>query len=262
VIRDEAEAPFALQFWMFYHFNDWVNKHESDWECVTMFFRPGATRVGQSTAALTPLAAAYSVHLGSYWRRWADVRKTRDAGHCHPLVYVARGSHANYFQPRAEGYIASWAVPNPLGQDLRVRTGGRRPRAEYRDYVPSVVAHALTDVPPDSILPYRIEVMPAALDAISPTGDAVIWTRWWWLTYRGKWGTQGHGAEWAIDGPPHQHARWYTPFAWVSEDGQADASWEEVFGDRAPVATCHETTASEDDHMRLATADSAPGAGS
>jgi hypothetical protein len=84
----------ALQYWYWYAddfwsgqfpFTDYVwQAHEGDWEVVTVVL----------TAAEQPLFAAYSQHSCGKRRAWARVPKTRKT---HPLVYVALGTHANYY---------------------------------------------------------------------------------------------------------------------------------------------------------------------
>ena len=62
-------------------------KHEGDWELVQF-------RLGPSEQ---PEQAVYSQHRNAESRPWSDVRKPTGAPNT-PIVYVARGSHANYFR--------------------------------------------------------------------------------------------------------------------------------------------------------------------
>ncbi len=74
----------VVQYWLYYPFNDGaLNTHEGDWEMVQVIVEGGE-----------PVMAAYSQHFSGQWARWEDVLLRRD----HPIVYVARGSHANYFR--------------------------------------------------------------------------------------------------------------------------------------------------------------------
>jgi hypothetical protein len=83
----------ALQYWLFYPFNPYstdvppnprfAQVHEGDWEVVTVIL----DRAGR------PLTAAYSRHCSGVKRVWAKVPKRGQR----PVVYVALGSHANYF---------------------------------------------------------------------------------------------------------------------------------------------------------------------
>lgn len=86
----------VLQYWFFYAFNSWgaysfgYNIHESDWESITLFLHPVTQQ---------PVYVAYSAHHNKedkVRRRWDEIRKTGT----HPNVFVALGSHANYFEPK------------------------------------------------------------------------------------------------------------------------------------------------------------------
>jgi RsiW-degrading membrane proteinase PrsW (M82 family) len=84
VVADEVTGQITIQYWFFYFYNDWFNKHEGDWEMIQVML----DRSGQ------PQWAVYSQHQGGTRRRWQD---TPVEGGTHPIVYVALGSHANYF---------------------------------------------------------------------------------------------------------------------------------------------------------------------
>jgi hypothetical protein len=85
----------ALQYWLFYPLNPYspevppnplfAQVHEGDWELVTVIL----------DHAGRPVTAGYSRHCGGTRRAWAKVAKRGQR----PLVYVALGSHANYFRP-------------------------------------------------------------------------------------------------------------------------------------------------------------------
>jgi hypothetical protein len=76
-----------IQYWIFYAFNKGtMNTHEGDWELVQL-------AVDQATGK--PIEAFYSQHTEGQKALWTDVEKDGD----HPQVYVAKGSHANYFRP-------------------------------------------------------------------------------------------------------------------------------------------------------------------
>ena len=92
-----GDVAYALQYWLFYYFDAFPNNqrffitptawqlHESDWEFVEVLVN----------SKLDGRVAAYSKHCAGSVRPWQAV----DAPHGHPVVYVARGSHANYFAP-------------------------------------------------------------------------------------------------------------------------------------------------------------------
>ncbi len=77
------------QYWLWYVYNpkvfvDVAGQHEGDWEFVQI----GC--VGE-----TPVCMTNSQHKAGSGRMWWDVTKRGER----PLVYVAVGSHANYFIP-------------------------------------------------------------------------------------------------------------------------------------------------------------------
>lgn len=74
-----------VQYWLFYAFNKGpLNTHEGDWEMIQVV-------VGSDGE---PNEAMYSQHLSGQRAAWGQVITNDD----HPIVYVARGSHANYFR--------------------------------------------------------------------------------------------------------------------------------------------------------------------
>ena len=75
----------VIQYWLFYAYNNGpLNDHQSDIEVVEVFLDSSGT----------PMKALYSQHGAGESAAWGDVEKTDD----HPVVYVAQGSHANYFR--------------------------------------------------------------------------------------------------------------------------------------------------------------------
>jgi hypothetical protein len=86
----------VLEYWLFYPFDlyapagvtgDFWQDHEADWEAVTVLL----------DASRKPLLVGTSRHCGGARRPWSRVRKRGTR----PVVYVALGSHANYFAPGA-----------------------------------------------------------------------------------------------------------------------------------------------------------------
>ncbi len=89
----------VVQYWLFYLYNDGWNKHEGDWELIQIVLGPDGT----------PRFAAYAQHNSYTWRNWNEVlveQRVSEQGEVeeHPHVYVARGSHASYFQYAPGGY--------------------------------------------------------------------------------------------------------------------------------------------------------------
>lgn len=88
-----------LQYWFFYFYNDFnligrflgAGRHEGDWEMIQLRLRDDDE----------PDFAVYSQHKHAGVRRWDQVDLV--PGTKRPVVYVARGSHACYFEPGPHG---------------------------------------------------------------------------------------------------------------------------------------------------------------
>ncbi|HET6642624.1 MAG TPA: hypothetical protein VFG93_05070 [Gaiellaceae bacterium] len=83
----------ALQYWIFYPFNNWNNNHEGDWEMVQLVF---AAASPDEALGKQPLEIGYSQHEGAEKSAWEDDKLERVDG-THPVVYPAAGSHANFY---------------------------------------------------------------------------------------------------------------------------------------------------------------------
>lgn len=94
----EGAGETVVQYWLFYYLNDWRNIHEGDWELVQLHF-PGGTAEQLLAAGTWPKFAAYSQHQAGQRMAWTDMLVKGLVQDTHPSVYVARGSHANYFTP-------------------------------------------------------------------------------------------------------------------------------------------------------------------
>ncbi len=89
----EANGRLWLQYWLWYFYNDYqlalgVGTHEGDWECIQL-------RMGIDGDV--PDIAVYAQHRHGEKRNWEDVEKLADSPDV-PLAYIARGSHAAYFE--------------------------------------------------------------------------------------------------------------------------------------------------------------------
>ncbi len=75
----------VVQYWLFYAYNNGLlNDHQGDIEVIQVFL----------DNAGNPQRALYSQHGAGENAAWGDVEKVDT----HPVVYVAQGSHANYFR--------------------------------------------------------------------------------------------------------------------------------------------------------------------
>ncbi len=79
-----GNSTVIVQYWLFYPFNEGpLNRHEGDWEMVQFVLQDEE-----------PISAGYSQHTTGQSATWDQVLLRND----HPIVYVAKGSHANYFR--------------------------------------------------------------------------------------------------------------------------------------------------------------------
>ena len=86
----EANGRLWLQYWFWYFYNDYqlsfaLGTHEGDWEMV---------QLRMDDEAGHPDLAVYSQHRYGEVRPWDEVETLGDR----PVIYVARGSHAGYFE--------------------------------------------------------------------------------------------------------------------------------------------------------------------
>jgi hypothetical protein len=165
----------ALQYWFFYYLNDWNNRHEGDWEMIQLAFDAGSA---SEALQQEPVRVALSQHEGGEIADWDEGKVKKEEGR--PAVYVARGSHANYFQPGTYIGVA--------------REGAGFGCEDSSD--------PLRRVPLEAQL-----VPPEVTDADSPFA---------WIEFEGSWGElQGKH----FDGPtgPGQKGKWDKPFTWEED---------------------------------------------
>lgn len=93
-VATDPEHPdrLALQYWFFYSYNDWNDKHEGDWEMVQVVL-PAATV--EQALQVQPESVAYAQHEGSQVAAWGSPGLTTVGDH--PVVYPGEGSHAAYY---------------------------------------------------------------------------------------------------------------------------------------------------------------------
>jgi len=88
----QEQGQLALQYWFYYPFNDWNNKHESDWEMIQLNFDAATA---DEALGQVPALVGYSQHEGAESAGWDDAKLEKRDGH--PVVYPGAGSHANQF---------------------------------------------------------------------------------------------------------------------------------------------------------------------
>lgn len=207
----------SLQYWYLYLYNDFTNKHEGDWEQVTITLDHDQL----------PVTVGYSSHLSGNSRCWEHTEKSDG----HPVLYVARGSHAGYFshnggehaaklsfgskQPRGFGNIvkaAGWGLRKLNDAGLYKKFTDYVPaRADDQDGVPVASEGASTDAVP--LLSPSLRVWPS----VEPEQDD---PDWWWMWMQSHWGSS-HERVMGGSGPapPWEIAaaavRWADPATWL-----------------------------------------------
>ena len=205
--------PAVLQYWYLYIYNDFRNNHEADWEMVT---------IGLSDDD-KPMQMGLSGHHGGTWHEWGDVHTVGDR----PVVRVALGSHAGFFEYRPKGYhVLNFSISsNLLGgfalvqSALRLLESGLRQMPLFKGWRDLPPADDQLDVGADPghtgvrVCP-KLRVLP---DNLNQPPDS----EWWWLRYGGKWGSTrprfsgavGIGSPWGIEG---ENERWADPNGWLA----------------------------------------------
>jgi RsiW-degrading membrane proteinase PrsW (M82 family) len=173
VVRDENPAQITIQYWLFYYYNDWFNKHEGDWESVQVTL----------DAAGKPQWVVLSQHHGGTRRPWSA---TQVVGGTHPAVYVALGSHANYFWGD-ETYPNGTTIGNAR-LEIMDRTGSAG------EVLPNIM-----------LIPDREPV----------AADPTRWRGREWLSFGGRWGQTAPQKDFGGPyGPPDKGDQWDRPYAW------------------------------------------------
>lgn len=241
VVREHGYV--VLQYWFFYAFNDWrssfhgVNDHEGDWEMITVY------AVDDVAGDVQPCWVAYSSHEfegDDLRRRWDDA-EVEWVGE-HPVVYVAAGSHAHYFQ--AGEYLPAAEVPF-TGRLLRawrrvqqfwrvtLRQGGADPDDEQPMGIFRIPFVDFARGDGVRIGPYQERGWQVGLLQPTPTGPAPAWVN----GYRGLWGLftgdwiEGEdapaGPKYTRDGTVRK--AWYDPLGWGGLDKVPPPHEEAVF---------------------------------
>ena len=139
-VATEAGRPgkLALQYWLFYVFNDWNNLHEGDWEMIQLVF--DASTPAQAVRQ-PPVEVGYSQHEGAERAAWGDDKLELVDG-THAVVHPAAGSHANFYGESL--YLGSSAEEGIGCDDTRGPTFDIRPTVQT---IPSDPAQARADSP-------------------------------------------------------------------------------------------------------------------
>jgi hypothetical protein len=128
--EDGKPGKLALQYWLFYAFNDFNNTHEGDWEMIQLVFDADDA---QQALGRVPVEVGYSSHEGAERATWGDEKLDLVDG-THPVVYPGAGSHANKFTEAL--YIGSSAEAGVGCDDTR------GPHRELRPTVATIPSDA------------------------------------------------------------------------------------------------------------------------
>ena len=208
----------AIQYWFMYFYNDWHNRHEVDWEGITLILRAEALPVTPDT--LRPQLAAYFSHVSGRRRPWCDVEREGT----HPVVYVARGSHASYFEYRREGYAAGIPIAVKIPWvNASITSQIRRAGFGHRDWVPNPQGNPEEAVRLYPERDFQVRLLPN-LDPRQHSFSEEDLRNLEWLIFPGLWGDRpllsigGSGPK----GPLWQGLKSDNPFAWVRRECAPD----------------------------------------
>jgi hypothetical protein len=95
-VATQSDRPgyLALQYWLYWYYNDWNDKHESDWEFIQVLFKADTV---QQALGQDPFQVGYAQHTGGETATWTDPKLRKEG--THPVVYSSERSHASYFAP-------------------------------------------------------------------------------------------------------------------------------------------------------------------
>ena len=93
-VASDPDHPgkLAVQYWLYYIFNDFTDKHESDWEMAQVDF---AAPTPRRALRKGPYEVDLAQHAGGERSDWSYTKLEKQG--THPVIYAATGSHANYF---------------------------------------------------------------------------------------------------------------------------------------------------------------------
>jgi hypothetical protein len=89
-----TSSRIVLEYWFFYSYNAFTNRHEGDWEWFGIDVDDSGGPLREQ-----PVKVYYSTHHDGRWRTWPELKPALNRIGDHPVIYVALGSHANYPNP-------------------------------------------------------------------------------------------------------------------------------------------------------------------
>lgn len=92
VAREPGVTGLAVQYWFYWYFNNFNDKHESDWEMLQLLFADDSVA---DAIAKGPYEADYAQHGGGETAAWSDAKLSKEG--THPVTHPAAGSHAGFY---------------------------------------------------------------------------------------------------------------------------------------------------------------------
>ena len=226
---------FLVQYWYPYFYNDFWNTHEMDWEVVMIVFK-------ETKSGPQPVVCACSAHLGGHWLTWPDVEKANERKEpapdgTHPIVYVANGSHANYFY--GSGRYATAPPTIMMAAELLEKLLSQRSNNLLKKLLTNLLKKLLSQMPTKSrpLVDYTTSLKYGERCLVEarliPPAEEGLWSGdWRWLNQKGRWGSPGKLLDLEFGdsgsyGPPQSGDRWDYPFRWVDTACQRAPSREE-----------------------------------
>ena len=176
-------GKLVVQYWLWWVYNDWNDKHEGDWEMLQLVFDAETAAEALDTE---PSLAMFAQHEGGQYEEWDGDGLERDGDHV--VVFSGEGSHAGYFSANR------W-----FGKSGQTGFGCDSTLTRHDLLEPDVV-----------LLPSRAE------DVTGPDDPFA------WLTYTGRWGEQAPSFNNGPQGPVTK-SPWSHPVTWVEEEGRTSA---------------------------------------
>jgi RsiW-degrading membrane proteinase PrsW (M82 family) len=215
VVRGQEGQRTVIQYWLFYYYNDWFNKHEGDWEMVQVVLNESDK----------PEWLILSQHHGGTRRKWRNVQIEEGS---HPAVFVALGSHANYFC--ADEIYPNGTTVGAAQVEVLDKTGssGR--------VIPDVI-----------LIPDREQIQV----------DPISWAGLEWLSFEGHWGEPAPQGDFGGPlGPADKGNMWEQPYQWGMSQPLDIEVWYKNRLRGAVTGVDAEITLSADDGHTLPAAES------
>ncbi len=199
-VASDPERPgkLVVQYWFWWIFNDWNDKHEGDWEMVQVVF--DATTADQALGQ-PPVQVVFAQHEGAQYRAWDDPALERDGDRL--VYYPGAGSHAGYDSAN------HW-----FGKSASAGFGCDDTRA------------------PNTRLDPEVVLLPASPSDVTAPTDPFAW-----ITYQGHWGQREPSFDDGPLGPPLKES-WTNPIRWVEKYGRPNAVSLPAVSSRAGDAFC------------------------